>query len=308
MRPARRQLDMAGHGQPFEARIPVDLQDALELRQVRRRTLRAPVGAIEVHSRRRLGPTRWPVVASIDPQAPGLGASAARIEHRDRRIIGEQGPGAEHVRGDPGLQGLQPPDRTTYPVRERRTIEFDAMPGKDLALSVQGQVVAILGDEDVREKPWCGQTLGDRALRSRRLVNRSARATAVARSTDADDAQPRRDMIEHLADRLADHVQGAATAWACPVLDIDQLVLTGQMRRQARPVDVQPATGRLLRGWKLRLGARKIGFEVFKAELQLIVIQPLGAPATFDGSQTSPTSGRLRDGSTSRPWWTCSHA
>jgi hypothetical protein len=40
-------------------------------------------------------------------------------------------------------------------------------------------------------------------------------------------------MIEHLADRLADHVQFAAATGAQLMLEIEPHVLAGQMRRQA---------------------------------------------------------------------------
>lgn len=64
------------------------------------------------------------------------------------------------------------------------------------------------------------------------------------------------------------------------MLDIEPNVLAGEVRRQARP---------LVSGFEcisLGLGRRKAGFhpgkigvEVFKAKLQLIVIEPLGPPA-----------------------------
>ena len=63
--------------------------------------------------------------------------------------------------------------------------------------------------------------------------------------------KPRRNMVEHLADRLADQVQRAATAGAGLMLDIEPDVLAGQMRRQARPLD---------------LGLRCTGFGLVTAE------------------------------------------
>ena len=78
-----------------------------------------------------------------------------------------------------------------------------------------------------------GEALGDRALRGGRLMNSLAGPAAMARPADADDPKPRRHMIEHLADRLADHMQFAAAAGARLMLKIEPHVLAGQMRRQA---------------------------------------------------------------------------
>ena len=81
-----------------------------------------------------------------------------------------------------------------------------------------------------------GEALGDRPLRGRRLMDGPAGPAAIARPADADDPQPRRDMVEHLADRLADQVQRAAAAGAGLVLEIEPDVLARQVRRQARPI------------------------------------------------------------------------
>ena len=57
-------------------------------------------------------------------------------------------------------------------------------------------------------------------------------------------------------------------------------VLAGQMRRQAWSIDLRLGCGRLLRNWwELGLDPREIGLKIFKSELQLIVIEPLGPPA-----------------------------
>ena len=114
----------------------------------------------------------------------------------------------------------------------------------------------------------------------------AAGPAAIARPADADDPQPCRHMVEHLADGLADQVQRAAAAGAGLMLDIEPHVLARQMRRQARPI-----VWRLRRAasWPLKrkpgFDPRKIGVEVFEAELQLIVIEPLGAPAELAALQ-----------------------
>jgi len=107
-----------------------------------------------------------------------------------------------------------------------------------------------------------------------------AGAAAVAGPADADDPQARRDVVEHLARHLADQVQRAATAGAGLMLDIEPDVLAGQVRRQARPIVLGVGcTGLSLGKRKVGFDARNIGVEVLEAKLQLIVIEPLGAPA-----------------------------
>jgi hypothetical protein len=67
-------------------------------------------------------------------------------------------------------------------------------------------------------------------------MNSPAGSAAIARPADADDPKPRGHMIEHLADRLADHMQFAAAAGARLMLEIEPHVLAGQMRRQASSI------------------------------------------------------------------------
>jgi hypothetical protein len=124
------------------------------------------------------------------------------------------------------------------------------------------------------------ETLGDRALRGRGLMNGAAGSAPVARSADSDDTKPGRHLVEHLADGLADPMQLAAAAGARLVPDIELHLLAGQMGRHALPVDEEPAAGRL--GCCQRQGGfdpTDVGAEVLKPELELAVIEALGAPA-----------------------------
>ena len=76
--------------QLLEPGISVDLQNAAEAVQMRRRPFGLAVRAVEVDGGRRVRPVPGAIVAHIDPEPPGLGPAAAGIEHRDRRIVGEQ--------------------------------------------------------------------------------------------------------------------------------------------------------------------------------------------------------------------------
>src|SRR5712672_677998 len=135
--------------------------------------------------------------------------------------------------GQSCLQRLQPPASAADPVCQGRAIDLDTLPGENLALPVKRQVIAVFGDQDMSEKTGTGEALGDRTLRGGRLMNSPAGTAAIARPADTDDTKPRGHMIEHLADRLADHMQFAAAAGARLMLEIKPHVLARQMRRQA---------------------------------------------------------------------------
>ena len=87
------------------------------------------------------------------------------------------------------LQRLKPPAGAADPVGKGRAVDLDALPGEDLALPVERQVIAVFGDQDVGEQGGGRQALGDRPLRSRRLVDGPAGPAAIARPADADDPQ-----------------------------------------------------------------------------------------------------------------------
>jgi hypothetical protein len=91
-------------------------------------------------------------------------------------------------------------------------------------------------------------------------------------------------VIEHLARVLADQVQAAAAAGAALVLDVDQDLDPRQVRRQGTQV-ASPNPGctrgaapcsHFLLG---RLGSRRGLLEVLEAELELVGIELLRAPA-----------------------------
>ena len=95
-------------------------------------------------------------------------------------------------------------------------------------------MIAVFGDQDMREKTGSGEALGDRTLRGGRLMDSPAGPAAIARPADADDPKPRRHVVQHLADGLADGMKLAAAAGARLMLEVEPHVLAGQMRRQAR--------------------------------------------------------------------------
>ncbi len=90
MGPAGRQHNVTACRQPFKPGIAVDLQHAPEVLEVGGGPLRFAVGAVEEDGCRRIRSGPGTVIARIDPEPPGPGPAAARIQHWDRRVVGEQ--------------------------------------------------------------------------------------------------------------------------------------------------------------------------------------------------------------------------
>ena len=145
--PTSCELESAAIAEPVEAGIAVDLHDAAEPGQVRGWALGFAIRAVKLDRSRRIGPVPGPVVAGVDPEPAGLGAAPAGIQHRDRGVVGEQLLRCEDVPGEPLLQRLEPPAGAANPVGKGRTVDLDALPGKDLALPVERQMIAVFGDQ-----------------------------------------------------------------------------------------------------------------------------------------------------------------
>src|SRR5258706_13064898 len=92
------------------------------------------------------------------------------------------------------------------------------------------------------EKTGTGKALGDRALRGGRLMNSSPDPAAIARPADADNPKPRGHMIDHLGDRLADHMQFAAASRGRPDAQ-DPAACPRGAEAPARLVDRAPSWG-----------------------------------------------------------------
>src|SRR6266576_2549895 len=134
------------------------------------------------------------------------------------------------------LQRLQPPASAADPICQGRAIDLDILPGEDLALPVKRQVIAVFGDQDMREKAGSGEAFGDWTLWGGHLVDGPAGPAAIARPADADDPKPCRHVVQHLADSLPDGMKLAAATGANLLIEIDPHIFTGQMRWQAWPI------------------------------------------------------------------------
>ena len=140
-----------------EAGIGVGLQEATEPGQVLGRPFAPAVGRVEEHRRRRADIGAWPVGADIDPQPAFLGAAAAGIEHRHRRVVGVHLDAGEDMRREPLAQRLQQPGGPADPVGERRAVEFDTLPCVDRRLPVERGMVRKLATSTCANSPGPGR-------------------------------------------------------------------------------------------------------------------------------------------------------
>jgi hypothetical protein len=105
------------------------------------------------------------------------------------------------------MHRTQVPGSTADPVGERGTIEIDALPGPDLRLAIERQVIGIFGDQDVGNRrlgrqPALDEPGGRGSLHDHVLAG----AAGILDPAHDDHAQLRRHDIEPLAYVLADTV------------------------------------------------------------------------------------------------------
>ena len=63
------------------------------------------------------------------------------------------------------VQGTQEPGRAPNPVGQRRAVELDALPGIDLGLAAERQVIRVLSDDDMGDQPFGRQAALDQPRR-----------------------------------------------------------------------------------------------------------------------------------------------
>ena len=241
MRPAESQRDgavVAPIGQRAEAAVAVHLQGAAEGGEVRSGPDAFAVGGVDVGDRRRPGAAAGTVVGSVGPDPAVARPAPARREGGQRRVVGEHPRVADHMGEDQPVQRPEPPAGLPHPVAERRAVEADAAAGQDPALAVQGQPVAVLRDQDLRQRRLGRQAAGDDACRCRRLVHAALLAAAAGVAGPDGDADPELDghHVEPLGPVLADLMHLAPAAGTGAVGDVDHLLDPLQVRRQRTAV------------------------------------------------------------------------
>jgi len=103
------------------------MEHALEVLQMGGRTLSSAVWREEINGGRRLRSAPAALLAGINPETSGLRPPTSGIEHRHRRVVGEQMVRSEHVLAQAFVQRLEPPAGTPDPSSERRTREISCI-------------------------------------------------------------------------------------------------------------------------------------------------------------------------------------
>ena len=180
---------------------------------------------------RRIRAVPGPLVADIgpDPRRPGL--AVARRLQLDRRVVGEDRRTAQDVAPDRVGQRLQQRRRLADPVRQGRAVEVDALTLEDLALPVERQMIAVLGDQHMGEQAGPGTSPLDRARRQGRLADGLAAGAGQARAHDPVHDEPTGHVVQLFGDILAQRLQPAA-ARSAGIAGREHGLLARQVRRQ----------------------------------------------------------------------------
>ena len=178
----------------------------------------------------------------------------------------------------------QQPGGAADPIGQRRAIEVDPLPGVDLGLPVERQVIGVFGDQHLGDRRLGRQAALDQPRRRGRLHHHVLAGPAGVFGP-AHDQHPelRRHDVEPLAHVLADPMQRVPAAGAGVVVDIDHHLDARQMRRQRSAVHPAPggvgsALGRC-RLFALGLAGGDDLVGLFQREQQLIFRQRLGPAA-----------------------------
>ena len=94
---ARSHPGFVRHKERLKARVRIDLQLALEARQMLLRIFAMPTRRVPIPHRRRIGGTPSRSVANVSPQMTAFGLARAGRQHLDRRVIGVDIRGRQHV-------------------------------------------------------------------------------------------------------------------------------------------------------------------------------------------------------------------
>ena len=204
MRPAGGVADPSGLVEVVEAGIAVGLQRASEGFQVLPRMLALAIrGLLEEHGWR-LRAAGWSIIPDIRPQPSGLGLAFSRRQHRYRHVVGMQLGGRHDIRTQSLDQRGEQGGTAADPVGQRGAFNLDTVAGVDLGLPVQGQRIAVLGDQHMAQQTRCGQPPRNRSRWGVGLDHPLARITGALRPDMPDHLPVRRHIVEHFGDVFAD--------------------------------------------------------------------------------------------------------
>jgi hypothetical protein len=235
---------------------------------MRDRPLGFPVGSVDIDDARRIGPAPGAIVAGISPELAGLGAPAPGVEHRRRRLVGEQLGGRLERDQHAIIDRSQQPGGAADPIRQGGAIEIDALAGVDLGLPVQRQMIGVFGDENLRDGRIGRQSALDQPRRCGSLHHDLFAGPAAVFGTAHDKhAQLSGDDVQPFAHVLADPMQRMMAARTGVILDVDHHLDARQMHRKGAAVLAAPGGAFGVAG---RIGPVRFGLAARERLLDLL--------------------------------------
>ena len=167
---------LAGEG--LVSAVAIHLQHAGEAGEHRLGMRRAAARGIEVDDAGWIRASPAAVVTRQCPEIAGLGSTAARVEDRRLGLVHEQLARGLQMPGQTVDDRLQVERCLADPIGQHRAAQVDPGPGIDLRLTVERQVVGILGDQHMGEQRLGGQCAFEQVCGCRGLHNGAGASAA----------------------------------------------------------------------------------------------------------------------------------
>ncbi len=232
----------------------------------------------------------------IRPQVCPVRFALAGTEHLHRRLVGVQ-----HRLLQDGLaecvdQRLQLHATPAHPGTQRGSRDGQSRTTKDLFLAIQGQVVAVLGDQHLREQPGGGHALVDHMRWNRRLDQRLARLAHPLAADVPFHRKHARRVVQLLAHVLADPYAFATALARCAVRFVMD-VGAWQLRRQRCPFRLLalPFSSRRLELLELHLDGNQVAIDRLVEQVHLLAVELFAAPAELLAREDRDLVGELID-------------
>ncbi len=185
----------------------------------------------------------------VGPDAAGAAMLALRILHRDRRVVGVHDLRRQHARSQQEGERRERVGGLGQPAAQRRARQLDALPGIALFLAVERQVIDALRDDDVGHQARRGLRLRQRLRRQLgdlQFIGLGVEAHHVLRPHGPADEETRRNIVELLAEFLADLRPRAADRQLLGVENVHHHDFAAEIRRQCSAA----VAARLGRRWR----------------------------------------------------------
>jgi hypothetical protein len=187
----------------------------------------------------------------------------------DQRVVGEDRRTAQNMTTDRLRQRFQQRRRLADPAGQDRAVQIDAFALEDLALPVERQVIAVLGDQHTGEQAGTRAPPLDRARRQGRLADGLAAGAGQARPHDPVHHEPTRHVVQLFGDILAQRLEPTA-ARATSLAGREDGLLARQVRRQRLALGLALRRGGGIRRRHGLVGLSRRDLLVLQPELELV--------------------------------------